>query len=195
MTRQLVLASTSPYRAELLTRLGLPFTAAPPHVDEDAAKARGLSAHDLVERLSIDKAAALASAHPDALIIGSDQCAELNGKILGKPGTHERAVAQLVSMAGRTHDLWTGVAVLDARTGEHRGEVDRHRLTMRSLTREQLDGYVGFDQPLDCAGSYKIESRGVALFERIEGEDATAIVGLPLLRLTRMLAGFGVDPL
>ncbi len=164
-----------------------------PGVDEDAYKAQGLSPEELVRALSLAKAEAVAASNPSALVIGSDQCVEFEGKVLGKPHTRERAIAQLSSMAGKTHSLWTGAAVLDAATGRSTVDVDRHDLRMRPLSRAQIAAYVDRDEPFDCAGSYKIERSGIALFESVNGSDFTAIVGLPLTVLSRRLAEFGVD--
>ena len=195
LPRPLVLASTSPHRRALLSRLAVEFTAADPPVDEAPYQERARSAETLVRTLAEAKARALVSKYPLSLIIGADQCAELDGAILGKPGTVQGAVEQLERMAGRTHRLVTGVCVLDASTGHSQVHVDIHRLTLRPLTRSQIERYVQLDEPLWCAGSYKIESLGVALFERIEGHDSTAVIGLPLMRLTQMLANAGIDML
>jgi septum formation protein len=191
--RPIVLASTSPYRKAQLARLGLPFHTADPSVDESPFKQRGLPPDQLVAELSRAKARACAAAWPNAVLIGADQCAELDGEILGKPGSVSRAVAQLRRARGRTHRLLTGVCVLDATTSAEMVHVDEHRLTMRALTDAQIRDYVEADQPLDCAGAYKIEALGIALFERIEGCDASAITGLPLMMLTTMLMRVGID--
>jgi septum formation protein len=177
----------------LLERLALPFECHAPGVDEDLYKGEGQGAQELVQRLAIAKAQAVAERCPDAVIIGSDQCAEFEGQLLGKPHSRERAIAQLGAMAGKTHTLWTGVAVLDATTGTVVVDLDRHDLQMRNLTQEQIAAYVDRDEPFDCAGSYKIEESGIALFESVRGEDFTAIVGLPLTVVSRRLAEFGVD--
>ncbi|MFT4703328.1 MAG: septum formation protein [Bradymonadia bacterium] len=187
----LILASTSRYRRALLERLGHPFDCIAPGVDERLWKGRGLSPRELVRQLALAKATAVASAHPGAIVIGSDQCASLDGAILGKPHTRDNAIAQLVLMAGRTHELLTGVAVIGP-DGEVTGHIDVHRLTMRTLGVEAIARYVDADEPLDCAGSYKIEGRGVALFERVEGDDGTAIIGLPLMWVARTLTALGV---
>ncbi|MEP7121257.1 MAG: nucleoside triphosphate pyrophosphatase [Byssovorax sp.] len=186
----LVLASTSRYRAELLARLGVPFVAAAPDCDEDAYKAAGIAPRELAETLALLKAQSLRAAHPDAAILGGDQVASIDDTILSKPGTEAAACAQLARLAGRTHTLITAVALL-------RGErILRHtdvtRLTMRPLSPEQIARYVAADQPLDCGGSYRLESLGIALFSRIESADHTAIVGLPLLALTAMLGEIGI---
>lgn len=191
--RRLVLASTSRYRAELLRRLGVAFEVVAPGVDEEAFKAADPAADQLVRELALAKARAVAARCGDAIVIGSDQCAELDGAILGKPGTAERAAAQLAALSGRTHRLWTGVALVDGRTGTARSHVDCHELSMRALDAAAIARYVESDLPLDCAGSYKIESLGIALFERVEGSDFTAITGLPLTVVVRMLAELGVE--
>ena len=193
MPRRVVLASTSRYRRALLERLGCPFHCVAPDVDEDAVKAQGLCADELVRTLAVAKVRAVSDQEPDALIIGSDQCAELEGALLGKPHTRDRAIEQLLSMSGSTHTLWTSVAILDARTGQFTVDVDRHDLTMRELGRDELALYVDRDQPLDCAGSYKIEESGIALFDSVVGRDFTAIVGLPLTIVARRLKEHGVD--
>ena len=186
----LILASTSRYRGELLARLAVPFVAAAPDCDEDAYKSRGFSPQELAETLALVKAESLRAAHPDAAILGGDQLAEIDGDILGKPGSEAAACAQLARLAGRTHTLITAVALV-------RGErILRHtdvtRLTMRPLSAAQIARYVAADAPLDCAGSYKLECLGIALFSRIESADHTAIVGLPLLALTGMLGEIGI---
>ncbi|WP_044238723.1 Maf family protein [Chondromyces apiculatus] len=188
----LVLASTSPYRRMLLDRLGVPFTAAAPDCDEDAYKASATSPRGLAETLALAKAESLRATHPDALILGGDQVATLDDDILGKPGTRDAAIAQLERLAGRTHLLITAVALL-----HHHGRLVQHtdvaRLTLRPLTRAQIERYVDADTPLDCAGSYKLEARGIALFASIDTADTTAITGLPLLWLTGALAGLGFE--
>lgn len=187
--RPLVLASSSRYRKELLARLGLPFAAEKPDCDEDAYKSRGLSPEQLAETLALAKARSLAGRFPGATILGSDQVAAIDGKILDKPGTAEKAVEQLMLLSGREHRLITAVALLvGERLLQH---TDVTRLSMRRLTPAQIERYVALDEPLDCAGSYRLESRGIALFSRIDSADHTAIVGLPLIALTGMLAGLG----
>jgi len=189
----LLLASTSRYRAALLGRLGLPFRCLAPACDEEALKRPGTAPQELSEMLALAKAQSLVAANPAATIIGGDQVAALEEeggwRILGKPGTPAAALSQLERLAGRTHLLFTAIAVL------HRGAVLRHTdvtaLRMRDLTREQLARYVAADQPLDCAGAYKLEARGIALFARIESGDQSAVTGLPLIALTGMLSGLG----
>lgn len=185
----LVLASTSPYRRELLARLGLPFRVVAPACDEEALKLPGLGAEALAARLARAKAESLLATEPGATLIGSDQLVALGDTLLGKPGTRARAAEQLARLAGRTHLLVTAVAVLhDGRVLEH---LDVTRLSMRPLSREQIERYLTADAPLDCAGSYKLEARGITLFERIDAADHSAITGLPLIALTSLLASVG----
>lgn len=189
MPPTLLLASTSRYRHELFGRLGVPFRAAAHRCDEDAFKARGLSPQVLAETLALAKAESLRDEHPAAVIVGSDQVAAVDGILLSKPGTAEAARQQLRRLAGRTHTLVTAVAVVASdRTLRH---TDVTRLTMRPLTKEAIARYVATDAPLDCAGSYRLESRGITLFTSIESADHTAIVGLPLLAVTWMLVELG----
>lgn len=191
---RLLLASTSPWRGELLERLGLPFEQVDPDLDEEPWKGRGLSVEDLVTQLAVAKASALADRAPDAFILGADQVAELDGDVLGKPGTAGRAVEQLSRLAGRTHRLVTGLALL-CPDGSVRTALDVHEVTLRALTRPQIEHYVQRDQPLACAGSYKLESLGIALLQRCRGDDYTAVIGLPLTQVVRLLAESGWDPL
>jgi len=191
----LILASTSRYRRALLERLGVPFTALAPACDEDALKDPRLAPQALAEFLAEAKATSIArqTLHCDAVVIGSDQLAavEVAGTwtVLGKPGTAAKAVDQLALLSGRAHVLITAMVV--ARGTERWRHTDVTRLTIRRLDRAALERYVAADQPLDCAGAYKLECRGVALFESIDSADASAITGLPLLALTRILAGLG----
>jgi septum formation protein len=193
MPSTLILASTSRYRRALLERLGVPFTAVAPACDEDALKDPRLAPQALAEFLAEAKAASIARQQPAAVVIGSDQLAavEVAGAwtILGKPGTATKAVDQLALLSGRTHVLITAMVV--ARGNERWRHTDITRLTMRQLDRPALERYVAADQPLDCAGAYKLECRGITLFETIDSADASAITGLPLLALTRILAGLG----
>lgn len=190
---RLILASTSRYRRALLEQLGLPFEALPPQYEEEHDLA--LPPEELVVELARRKARSLAATCPDALILGSDQLAELDGAILGKPGTRERAVAQLLRMQGRTHRLLTGVALHDAARGVTETALAVHVMRMRPLTPPQAEAYVRADEPVDCAGSYKVESRGIALFEAMEGDDHTGIVGLPLTRVVNLLLQRGLPVL
>ena len=191
----LVLASTSPYRRELLARLGLPFRTRAPACDEAAVKVRLLGAgvplgpSRLAVELARAKAESLRDAEPGAALLGSDQVAAIGDTILGKPGTAAVAAEQLAMLAGRTHVLVTAVALLYQ--GQLHEHVDVTRLSMRPLSPEQIERYLAADAPLDCAGSYRLEARGIALFERIESADHTAIIGLPLIAVTSMLAAIG----
>jgi MAF protein len=192
VSRRLVLASTSPWRGDLMRRLGLPFEQMDPDLDEAPHHAEGMAPRVLVMKLAEAKARALASKMPDALILGADQVVCIDGDVLGKPGSPERAFDQLRRLAGRTHELITGTALLDARTGSVHGRVCVHRMTMRRLSDEALRDYIRRDDPVACAGSYKVESLGVALFETMIGDDWTSIVGLPLTVVVGLLDAAGV---
>ena len=185
----LILASTSRYRKELLARLGLEFTCLAPTCDEAAAKALGLAPQELAATLARTKAESVFARHPTAVVIGSDQVCVGAGQLLGKPGGRSEAIAQVQRLAGRTHELLTAVCV--RHPGGRQEFLDIARLTMRSLTPAAIERAVDADQPFDCAGGYKLEARGIALFARIESADHTAIVGLPLLALTAILADLG----
>lgn len=191
--RQLVLASTSIYRRELLRRLALPFECAVPEVDE--APLLQEYPWDTALRLSLAKARAVSSRYQDALVIGSDQVAACDGKLLGKPGTHDNAFAQLRSLSGRAADFHTAVSLLDSRTGEARSHVVRCRVVFRELGDRLIDTYLRLEQPFDCAGSAKSEGLGIALIQRIETEDPTSLIGLPLIALTTMLEQAGLPVL
>jgi septum formation protein len=181
----LVLASTSPYRRALLERVGVPFRCRAPICDESVSSGEQPNPLHLAETLAHAKAASLVPEEIGAAIIGCDQIVAFRDRILGKPVTFERAVDQLVCLAGQTHSLITAMVVLQgARTFRH---TDVTTLQMHPLTRDAIERYVSADRPLDCAGSYKIESRGIVLFERIESEDQTAITGLPLIALVSIL--------
>ncbi len=194
---RLILASTSPYRRELVQRLGSAVEPLSPDFDEREAERRlaAGTTEELASALALGKAESLAATCPDALILGADQIAEVDGERLHKPGTEENARAQLRRLAGRTHRLVTAVTVL--RAADRRAEtlVDVHHLTMRPLSDAAIARYVERDRPLDCAGSYRIEALGIALFERIEGADFTAIIGLPLTAVVTLLARQGLDVL
>jgi septum formation protein len=194
MTPPLVLASTSRYRRALLERLGLAVTCVAPDFDEDAARPSlaHLPLSEQALRLAEGKAAAVARLHPEALVIGGDQIAALGDAVLHKPGTAARAEAQLARLAGQTHQLYTAVVVMQGESGKRASAVDVHHMAMRPLSVEAIARYVAQDAPLDCAGSYRVESLGIALFERLAGDDFTAVVGLPLTRLVALLAEFGV---
>jgi septum formation protein len=187
----LILASTSPYRRSLIERLGLPFRSVAPFVDEEALKVAigEIEPRDLAGRLAMAKAESVARLEPDATVIGGDQLVAFDGRTLGKPGTSERAVAQLQALAGRTHELITALVVIHE--GRSYAHTDVTRMTLRPLSPAQTIRYVEADQPLDCSGSYKLEARGITLFERIESDDHSAIVGVPLIALTTILGNIG----
>lgn len=187
--KPLILASTSPYRAALLERLGVPFTCEKSGVDEAPFKQRGDTPYDLALRLAIAKAEAVARKHPEAIVIGGDQTAACEDRILSKPVTFERAYEQLHFLAGKTHYLHSAIAVC----GEERTEsqITSVALTMRKLDREAVERYLRAEEPFDCAGSYKLESRGITLFETIDPFDESAVIGLPLLPLCELLRRFG----
>lgn len=191
--RALVLASTSAYRAGLLARLGLPFVQDAPSIDESPRAGEAPEATAL--RLALAKADAVAARHRDALVIGSDQVATLDGTAIGKPGTAELARAQLARASGRSVEFLTAVAVHDARDGRVEHALDRTRVQFRALDEAEIGRYVARERPLDCAGSFKSEALGIALFESIETHDPTALVGLPLIATCAMLRRMGLDPL
>lgn len=191
--RQLVLASTSPYRQALLAKLQLPFTTAAPSTDETPHP--GESAEDLVLRLAIAKARALKEAFPDSLIVGSDQVCVLNGAICGKPHTEENARAQLRAASGNSVVFYTGLALFDSRDGSVQSRVEPFSVDFRPLSDAEIARYVALEQPLNCAGSFKSEGLGITLFERLSGRDPNTLVGLPLIALAEMLRNAGVDPL
>ena len=184
-----MLASTSRYRRELLQRLRLPFEAIAPQVDETALP--GEMPADLAPRLARAKAQAVAALHPDAVVIGSDQIADLDGRAIGKPGAHAAAVRQLQDCAGRSVVFHSAVCVIDGNTGQHHRFVDTTRVVFRDLHAAEIERYLQAEQPYDCAGSFKCEGLGAALFERIESQDPTGLVGLPLISLARVLRQCG----
>lgn len=192
-SRALVLGSTSRYRRELLQRLHLPFEVAAPQVDETPRP--GETPADLARRLALAKAQAVASQFPHAVVIGSDQVADLDGEPLGKPGTHARAIQQLRQMRGRTVIFQTAVAVVCADTGFAQMEVAPVKVKFRDLTDGEIEAYLQAEQPYDCAGSAKSEGLGIALLDAIESDDPTALVGLPLIRTCRMIRAAGVKVL
>ncbi|MDB6145899.1 MAG: hypothetical protein JWP80_4943 [Pseudomonas sp.] len=187
----LLLASSSPYRRELLARLRLPFVCSSPDIDESRYPEE--PAIDLVQRLAREKAQALAGSHPGHLIIGSDQVAVLNGQILGKPHTFERALEQLSASSGASVTFLTGLALLNSHTGHCQVDCVPFTVHMRALDQASLERYLHAEQPYDCAGSFKAEGLGVSLFRSTEGPDATSLIGLPLIRLIDMLLAEGVQ--
>ena len=188
--RQLILGSTSRYRRELLARLQVPFEVVAPHVDETPFPRE--QPYVLAERLALAKAKAVAATFPKAVVIGSDQVADLNGHPLGKPGTHAKAVAQLRQMRGKTVIFQTAVAVVCLETGFERSGLAAVRVRFRDLTDDDIENYLLAEQPYDCAGSAKSEGLGIALLDSIESDDPTALVGLPLIRTCQMIRAAGV---
>ena len=190
MSQTLILASTSPYRRELLHRLGLPFAVASPQTDE--SRWPGESPEAMALRLSEAKARAVSGTHPDALIIGSDQVATVDGLIYGKPGSHERAVDQLRVLSGKTVNFYTGLCLYNARTGVVEVCGVPTLVTFRNLTDEEIERYLRREPAYDCAGSARSEGLGIALLSRIAGDDPNALVGLPLIALCALLRRQGV---
>ena len=191
ITRTLVLGSTSPYRRELMQRLHTPFETAAPDIDE--TRLPDESARNMVLRLSLQKAQAVAAQHPDALIIGSDQCAVLHEQIIGKPGSHENAVKQLQNSSGETVAFLTGLCLYDSRDGSYQLDVVPFSVDFRELTGAEIDAYLRKDQPYNCAGSFRSESLGITLFKRMHGDDPSALMGLTLIRLSEMHKQAGIN--
>ena len=189
----LILGSSSRYRRELLSRLRLPFEVLSPEVDEAALP--GERPADMALRLALAKARAVAALRPEAVVIGSDQVADLEGEAIGKPGTHERAVAQLRRMSGRRVVFQTAVAVVRPATGFERVLLAPVQVRFRELGADEIEFYLRQEQPYDCAGSAKCETLGITLLAAIDSDDPTALVGLPLIRTAELLRGAGIDPL
>ena len=190
MPTQLILASTSRYRKTLLEKLGLPFECAAPEVDESPLPAE--SAEALVARLAYAKANAITNQRDQGLIIGSDQVCVCDGQILGKPGTVEKAVAQLMAARGRSITFYTGLCVLDAASGKAEQLVEPFTVHFRTLDETAIRRYVAAEMPLDCAGSFKCEGMGIMLFKGLEGRDPNALIGLPLIGLIELLERHGL---
>lgn len=191
--RQIILASTSVYRQQLLARLQLPFHVVASNVDE--APLADESTAQLACRLALAKAQSVARQHPDAVVIGSDQVADLNGLALGKPHTHEKAVRQLQTLRGQTVLFQTAVAVVCTETGFAQTDLATVKVLFRQLGDEEIERYLRLEQPYDCAGSAKSEGLGIALLERIDSDDPTALIGLPLIRTCRLLRAAGIQML
>lgn len=189
-TPRLILGSSSKYRQELLSRLHLPFIVVSPSVDETPLT--GEAPEQTALRLAIEKARHIAQSHPDALIIGADQVATVNGIQLGKAGNHANALAQLQMMRGQTVLFHSALCVFDASTGTFEAQDVVTRATMRNLSDIELSNYLHIEQPYDCAGSAKVEALGITLLEKVESDDPTALIGLPLIALTNMLRAAGV---
>jgi len=189
----LILASTSRYRRELLARLRLPFEVHSPEVDETAHP--GETPMALAQRLALAKAQAVAELQPQAVVIGSDQVADLDGQALGKPGTHERAVQQLRRLRGRKVLFHTAVAVVCRASGFEQAALCSVAVSFRDLSDDEIEQYLRTEQPYDCAGSAKCETLGIALLSAIDSDDPTALIGLPLIRTCELLRSAGIDPL
>ena len=193
MPPALILGSTSRYRRELLARLRLPFEVQSPDVDETALP--GERPADLALRLALAKAQAVAARSPGAVVIGSDQVADVDGLSVGKPGTHERAVAQLRAMSGRSIVFQTAISVVRRDTGFQASALVPVTVRFRHLSDAEIERYLRLEQPYDCAGSAKAETLGIALLDAIESDDPTALVGLPLIKTCALLRQAGLDPL
>lgn len=189
--RRLILASTSAYRRQLLERFGVPFETRAPDVDE--SERPGETPLALAQRLAASKAASVGDA--DALVVGSDQVAARAGRILRKPGSHDRALRQLAACRGRSVDFFTAVTVVDGATGRRWEHIDHTEVAFAALDEALLDAYLHREQPYDCAGGFKAEGLGIALFTRVRSEDPTALIGLPLIWLAQTLRKAGLDPL
>lgn len=191
--QQLILGSSSPFRAEILTKIGLPFITASPDIDESPLA--GEQPEQLVQRLSEQKAFKIAENHPNALIIGSDQVALLDGEVLGKPGNHENAVKQLMAASGKTVLFMTGLALLNSQTNNIQSLVEPFEVEFRKLSFAQINYYLSQEQPYQCAGSFKSEGFGISLFSKLNGNDPNSLIGLPLIRLISLLEAEGIDVL
>tara|TARA_Y100000815_G_scaffold273340_1_gene304334 strand:- start:947 stop:1603 length:657 start_codon:yes stop_codon:yes gene_type:complete len=192
-TMKLLLASGSPYRRELLTRLRIPFDCASPDIDETPSTNE--SPQDYVARLAYEKARALAAQYPQHWIIGSDQTCVLNNQICGKPGNHDNAVAQLQRANGQRVSFYTGLCLLNSDSGEYYSLTEPFHVHFRNLSEAEIERYVALEQPYDCAGSFKVEGLGINLFEKLEGRDGTSLIGLPLIGLIDLMRKAGINPL
>lgn len=190
----IVLASSSPYRKEILKKINLPFTTCAPNTDESPSTNE--TAEALVARLTKEKALAIKNKFPNHLIISSDQIATLsNGTILTKPHTHENAVAQLQACNGASVTFLTGLSLLNSNTNHHQLIVEPFNVRFRNLTNNEIENYLRLEQPYDCAGSFKVEGLGICLFDKLAGDDINALIGLPLIRLLELLRNESVNPL
>ena len=187
----IILASASPFRKAQLEKLNIKFKAEPPLINEDDFKSNFEHPVKLCETLAFEKANSLLSKYPNHLIIGADQLVELDSKILGKPSTKENALKQLMQMSGKTHTLITSVCVLTKDSKKEHTDITK--LTMKSLKEKELQKYIDFDNPLNCAGSYKIECAGLSLFSKVESKDHSAIIGLPMISLIEFLRENKID--
>jgi MAF protein len=191
--KTLILASTSPFRKIILEKLNLDFECAKPNVDETALIDE--TAIELVERLAIEKAKAVARQFPNALIIGSDQVALSEGKILGKPHNFENGFKQLTSFSGKAVEFHTGLCVFDSSTGKSLSLVELFTVHFKKLSTQEITAYLNVEQPYNCAGSFKSEGLGICLFEKLEGDDPNTLIGLPLIKLISLLKAQGLDVL
>jgi len=190
MKKQLVLGSTSPFRKELLQRFNLEFNTDKPEIDETPLANE--SPQDYVKRLSLEKARVVARRHPDALVIGSDQCAILDGQIRGKPGNHLNAVKQLSESSGKRVSFLTGLCLYDSSDNSYQLDLVPYHVDFRELTNKEIESYLQAEKPYNCAGSFKSEGLGITLFKRLQGDDPTSLIGLPLIRLSGMLRNKGI---
>ncbi len=181
----IILASTSPFRKEILNKLQIPFSTCAPDIDEQAIKNE--TPETLVQRLAVEKAQACIGNNSDALIIGSDQVAVIDNEIIGKPHTHENAVTQLKKASGKKVTFLTGLCLLNSNTNQHQVDVVPFTVLFRDLTNSQIENYLLKEKPYNSAGSFKSEGLGICLFEKLIGDDPNTLIGLPLIRLTKML--------
>jgi len=188
---KLILGSTSPFRKELLNKLGLSFISDAPDIDESMGSNE--LPEGFVQRLALEKAQAVADRHPDTLIIGSDQVACIENNILGKPGNRERAIEQLTQASGQRVIFYTGLCLLNSGSGKSQVVCEPFHVYFRELSQLQIERYLDAEQPYNCAGSFKSEGLGISLFERLEGDDPNTLIGLPLIRLIAMLEHEGVS--
>lgn len=185
MAKTLILGSTSPFRRSLLEKLQLPFITDKPDINE--TRRENESATDMVARLSLEKAQYVAAAHPNALVIGSDQCAVLDDQVLGKPNTHANAIKQLQASSGKTVRFLTGLCLFNSTDGSYQLDVIPFDVEFRTLSAAEIENYLHREQPYNCAGSFKSEGLGISLFKRLNGDDPNTLIGLPLIRLLDML--------
>jgi len=188
--KNIVLGSTSRFRKELLKRFNLDFTVDSPNIDETPLDNE--TPEDYVRRLSLEKAQAVAQNHPDALIIASDQCSVLNNIIRGKPGNHDNAVKQLTESSGKKVSFLTGLCLYDTSDDSYQLDLIPFHVEFRKLKKAEIESYLIAEKPYSCAGSFKSEGLGITLFKRLQGDDPTALVGLPLIRLAEMLRSSGI---
>jgi len=193
MSGPIILGSTSPFRKAILEKLGIPFVCHAPNLDETAKD--GETAAQLVERLAIEKAQTVAADFDAGLVIGSDQVALVDGKVLGKPEDHAGAVNQLAFSSGKVVTFYTGLCLLDADSGEYQSLVEPFEVHFRDLSHAEIENYLKVERPYNCAGSFKSEGLGIALFSKLVGDDPNTLIGLPLIRLVALLQAKGIDVL